>query len=249
MPKLYIGTSGYNYEDWKGSFYPEQLDEKEYLGYYSTFFNTVELNFTYYCFPSSKVIDVISQRVGENFIFSVKSNSIFTHQRNYTSNDIKKFLDPLKTLVDNKKFGSILFQFPWSFTYSSANLNYLSRLAKDFDGHDMCFEFRNNCWLNETVLNKLKEDNIGFCNVDEPQLKGLLPITDINTSSSGYIRFHGRNKEDWWDHESAFQRYDYMYKQEELCQWISPIKKIMNNSKKTFIYFNNHYKGKAGKSA
>ncbi len=249
MYNLYIGTSGYIYEDWKNYFYPEEIDKKDYLGYYSTIFNTVELNFTYYCFPGKKVFDIITKKVDKNFIFSVKSHSVFTHQRNYVPEDIKKFLSPLTPLTENNMLGSILFQFPWSFYFTEDSLNYLLKIGKDFKGYNTCFEFRNNTWLNELVFSQLRETGIGFCNVDEPQLKGLLPITGINTSDFGYIRFHGRNKENWWKHESAYQRYDYMYSQNELLEWLPHVKKIAGNSKKTFIYFNNHYKGKAAKSA
>ncbi len=80
---IYIGTSGYSYEDWKNYFYPEDLDKKEYLGYYSTIFNTVELNFTYYCFPNPYTFLNLSKKVKEGFVFSVKANSVFTHQREY----------------------------------------------------------------------------------------------------------------------------------------------------------------------
>ncbi|MBU4449859.1 MAG: DUF72 domain-containing protein, partial [Actinobacteria bacterium] len=70
-----------------------------------------------------------------------------------------------------------------------------------------------------------------------------------STSGIGYLRFHGRNGKCWWEHEKAYQRYDYMYSQDELQEWIPRIKEINNNTKKSFIYFNNHYKAKAAKSA
>jgi uncharacterized protein YecE (DUF72 family) len=248
---IFIGTSGYSYEDWKDFFYPSQVGSKDYLSYYSNYFNTVELNFTYYSFPSIHAFDSMCARVKnlEEFVFSVKAHSIFTHQRNYCVEDAKKFLESLKPLIEYSHLGSILFQFPYSFHLTENNLDYLSKIGEDFKGYEICMEFRNKYWLDTKVLSLLKSLNIGFCNVDEPQLKGLLPATDICTSDTGYIRFHGRNGQSWWEPENAFQRYDYMYKQEELAEWIPRMKNITEKSKKIFVYFNNHYKGKAAKSA
>lgn len=251
MKPVFIGTSGYSYQDWKSFFYPADLSSKDYLYYYSNFFNTVELNFTYYCLPGSYNLSSICSKVKDmqGFVFSVKACSIFTHQRIYSGEDAKKFIESLKPLSEYSRLGSILFQFPYSFKLSQISLDYISRIGEDFKGYDLCMEFRNNCWLDTKALSLLKDSNIGFCNVDEPQLWGLLPATDICTSETGYIRFHGRNKQSWWEHENAFERYDYMYKQEELAEWIPRMKNIGEKSKKVFVYFNNHYKGKAAKSA
>jgi len=249
--QIYIGTSGYSYEDWKGFFYPAGVDSKEYLCYYSSFFNTVELNFTYYCFPNVPAFSSMCEKVKdlEDFIFSVKANKIFTHQREYSDNDAKNFTDSLKPLKEFGRLGSILFQFPYSFKYNNENIKYLAGIGQNFAGYEISIEFRNQYWLNDNVLKVMKDFNIGFCNVDEPALKGLLPQTDICTTDNGYIRFHGRNRRYWWEHENAYQRYDYMYDQGELEEWIPKVKNITEKSKKTYIYFNNHYKGKAAKSA
>jgi uncharacterized protein YecE (DUF72 family) len=227
------------------------MSSKDYLCYYSNYFNTVELNFTYYCFPSIHSFDSMCAKVKDigGFIFSVKAHSIFTHQRNYSLEDAKKFLESLKSLSEYSCLGSILFQFPYSFHLTQSNLRYLSKIGEDFKGYDICVEFRNKYWLDAKVLSLLKDFNMGFCNVDEPQLNGLLPATDICTSDIGYLRFHGRNSQSWWENENAFQRYDYMYKQEELVEWIPRMKNIAGKTKKVFVYFNNHYKGKAAKSA
>jgi uncharacterized protein YecE (DUF72 family) len=248
---IFIGTSGYSYEDWKDFFYPSQVSSKDYLSYYSNYFNTVELNFTYYCFPAIHAFDSMCAKVKElkEFVFSVKAHSIFTHQRTYCIEDTKKFLESLKPLSEHSRLGSILFQFPYSFYLTRNNLDYLSKIGEDFNGYEICMEFRNKYWLDTKVLSLLESLNIGFCNVDEPPLKGLLPATDICTSDTGYIRFHGRNSQSWWEHESAFQRYDYIYKQEELAEWIPRVQTMAEKSKKIFVYFNNHYKGKAAKSA
>ncbi len=251
MTELFIGTSGYSYEDWKEYFYPSGLDNRDFLCYYSNLFNTVELNFTYYCFPNPGTLSSLCRKIDKNslFLFSVKANSKFTHERDFTAEDSKNFLECLKPLSDTGLLGSILFQFPYSFYFNDDNLKLIEKIREHFDENELSVEFRNSRWLNDSVVNKLKSLKIGFCNVDEPQLKGLLPPTDICTTDIGYIRFHGRNMRYWWKHEHAYQRYDYMYEQEELMEWIPKTKNIIEKTGKTYIYFNNHYKGKAPKSA
>jgi uncharacterized protein YecE (DUF72 family) len=248
---IYIGTSGFSYEDWKGNFYPSGIVSKDYLCYYSTLFNTVEINFTYYCFPNISTFFGMCEKTkdAKDFVFSIKANKIFTHQRDYNISDVKSFTDTLLPLKDNGRLGSILFQFPYSFRYCNENMEYLAAIGKNFSGFDICAEFRNIYWLKEKVLKLMHDYNIGFCNVDEPPLAGLLPQSDICTTETGYIRFHGRNSASWWQNENAYQRYDYMYKKEELSEWVQCVKNITEKSNKTYIYFNNHYKGKAAKSA
>jgi len=249
--KVFVGTSGYSYEDWKENFYPPGLSSKEYLSYYSTVFNTVELNFTYYCQPNPYTFYSMYRKLrnpGE-FVFSVKANSIFTHEREYNSEEVERFTGSLKPLIDLQCLGSILFQFPYSFSFSAENSNYVLRLGEAFSGFEICAEFRNKSWLDERLIENLRNSNIGFCNVDEPGLKGLIPPTSICTTGTGYIRFHGRNKNNWWESRRAWERYDYMYRQEEIAEWIPRVKDIRAKTKKIFIYFNNHYKGKAARSA
>jgi len=251
VTELYIGTSGYSYEDWKNNFYPRDLASKEYLYYYSRLFNSVELNFTYYRFPNPYTFFSICEKVKENkkFIFSVKANSKFTHERIYDTDDSKKFIYALKPLENADRLGSILFQFPYSFRFSEGNLDYIKKIGNDFEELDISIEFRNNSWINDLVMDSLRNLNIGFVNVDEPDLKGLILPSSICTTDTGYIRFHGRNSSSWWQNEKAYQRYDYMYSQEELADWIPKAEEIANNTKKIFVYFNNHYKAKAAKSA
>src|SRR5659263_467678 len=117
----------------------------------------------------------LSKKVKEGFVFSVKANSVFTHQREYSSNDLKTFLQSLKPISDCGKLASILFQFPWSFKAVKNNFDYLKRIGEDFKGFDSCVELRNNRWMRDNkAVDLLSSMNMGFCNVDEPQIEGLL---------------------------------------------------------------------------
>jgi len=251
VSKIYLGTSGYHYLDWKNNFYPKDIKESEFLIYYSKYFNTVELNFTYYTFPKSFMFKNLITKIEnvKDFVFSVKANSIFTHERKYLPSDVNNFLNSIQSLKDFNRLGSILFQFPYSFYCNKDNLEYIKILGKEFSGYEICAEFRNSSWLNNYALDILKSLNFSFCNVDEPHIKGLLKPTSLVIGNLGYIRFHGRNASNWWKAEKTFQRYDYMYSKKELEEWIPRLKEISAKAEKTYIYFNNHYKGKAPKSA
>ncbi len=249
MAKLYIGTSGYKYRDWESEYYPDWLKENQILNYYSKDFNTVELNFTYYSPPNPYMFRHMLEKVGKGFMFSLKAHSSVTHSRNYCQKDIERYFDALKYIKQCGQLGSVLLQFPWSFECNKKNIEYLKNVGKEFASYSPAVEFRNSSWVKRDILKILSDAGISFCNVDEPGLRGLLGPTAINTNSSGYIRFHGRNHANWWNPEQSYQRYDYLYSSKELMEWLPRIKKIMDNTDRIFIYFNNHYKAKAVKSA
>lgn len=249
MSEILLGTSGYNYCDWEGTFYPEAHDKKKQLDFYSSHFNTVEINFTYYRIPDPRIFDNMAARVPDDFLFSIKTHKSMTHTRDCSRQDYRLYINALSPLIDSAKLGPLLLQFPWHFKYSKSNMEYLGRSRDYFGELDLCIEFRHNSWIRAEVFDFLKKQKLGFCNVDQPHLRTLLPPTGISTTSMGYIRFHGRNYKDWWKPAEAYMRYNYMYEKDELLEWLPHIEKVASNTKKTFIYFNNHYKAKAVKSA
>lgn len=106
-------------------------------------------------------------------------------------------------------------------------------------------EFRNAGWMREDIFSWLSRYELGFCCVDEPPLPNLLPSIAEVTSKIAYVRFHGRNKEKWWQHEHAYERYDYTYSPEELEEWMPKIRKLDQTAEKTFVFANNHWRGQA----
>ncbi|NUQ01022.1 MAG: DUF72 domain-containing protein, partial [Armatimonadetes bacterium] len=88
-----------------------------------------------------------------------------------------------------------------------------------------------------------------WCCVDEPQLRGLMPPVCVATASPAYVRFHGRNARQWYDHEFAWQRYDYLYTEEELRPWIARIRELATEAEEVCVVFNNHYDGQAPTNA
>ena len=249
MTEFFIGTSGYSYKDWEGEFYPKDISASQYLEYYSRYFNTVEINSTYYSLPNPFLFLNLIKKANNDFLFSCKAHYLMTHERNADDNVYSNFLKALEPLKKSGNLGVILFQFPYSFYYNNNNLDYIKKIREKFEDLSIACEFRNVGWLNDKVINFLQMFKIGFCNVDEPELPKLLPATNILTNEIFYLRFHGRNYEKWWNSKEAFERYNYMYKQEELEEWVPKIKEASIKAKKVMIYFNNHYKAQSAKSA
>ncbi len=248
--KLIIGTSGYSYEDWRGAFYPETLSRNEFLTYYAGEFNGVELNFTYYSMPGRRTIERMVEFTPEEFSFSVKANKLFTHVRDETALEaVPSFLAGLAPLLESGKLSALLFQFPYSFHYNKETRVYLKKLIGSFrdrglTGTSIAVEFRNTDWLKASVIDTFKKENLTLVEVDLPELKGLPLPDDTVTSDTGYIRFHGRNKSNWWKGDNV-SRYDYLYTREELSRWKSLISRMTKHVKILLIFFNNHHKGKA----
>lgn len=246
---ILAGTSGYSYSDWKGSFYPEDIKEENMLEFYSNHFNFTEINSTYYKMPNYFMLKNLSKKVPEGFMFTVKSHGSFTHERNASREDAKKFIEALKPVCEEKKLGCVLFQFPYSFHNTPQNMDYLRRIRDIFFGMELVFEFRNFGWARQEVIELLKNNNIGWVSVDEPDIKGLVRPVVAVTSDIGYIRFHGRNRDKWYNHSKAYERYDYLYSEGEIKEWIPRIRYIEKGSKITFVSFNNHFRAQGAKNA
>ncbi len=244
---ILTGTSGYDYKDWKGVFYDESISRKEYPAFYSRFFSTVELNFTYYRMPTPDHLRDLFSRFRNDMIFSIKSHKSLTHEVDgQWKEQARLLMDATEVLGEN--LGAVLFQFPFSFHYTKENRRYLDLLLRETGAFPIVVEFRNGEWLNRRVFDGLRDRNTGFCCTDMPQLKGLPASLDMVTGDIGYIRFHGRNKESWWTGNSA-ERYNYLYSREELESWVPRIEEMALNTKKFFIYFNNHWGGRAAENA
>jgi uncharacterized protein YecE (DUF72 family) len=242
---IYCGTCGFSYDDWVGVYYPKGISRTNRLSFYAEEFNTVELNSTYYALPKTSVIESIEKKTPAGFRFTVKANRDMTHQRIDNRTVFELFGEMLKPLTQTGKLGCVLAQFPYSFVYNADNQEYLKRFCGLLDTYPVVIEFRNSGWINETTLEWMRRQEVGFCCVDEPALPKLLPALSEVTSSIGYIRFHGRNSAKWWCNEHSWERYDYSYKLDELKEWLPRIAKICKASDNMYIFANNHWKSQA----
>jgi uncharacterized protein YecE (DUF72 family) len=221
MQKTYynIGCSGWAYKDWKVIFYPQNLSAREHLSYYATHFKTVEINNTFYRFPTEETVQSWVEKVPENFKFSLKASRLITHVKKLkqTKELFKKFYGFKNILQD--KLGCFLFQFSGSFKFTEDNLE---RLVSCLDPqYKNVVEFRHVSWWNPSVIKILKEANIIFCAVSGFDLPDTLP----ETKEIAYIRFHGDPP------------YTSCYSKEVLLRWADKITGAQ--LKECWIYFNN----------
>ena len=238
-----MGTSGFSYDDWVGTVYPEDLPRWGWLGYYAQQFNTVELNVTYYRIPELKIIQGWIRKTPDDFLFTMKAHRSITHER--SDPDFKAFRAAVQPLLDHRRLAAILAQFPHSFHPHEENRDYLLTLRQGLLDLPVVVEFRDSQWVTDETFAMLEELQFGYCCVDEPQLPRLMPPVAKATSDIAYVRFHGRNAEKWWQHDHAWERYDYTYSKDDLVDWIPRIKALNTAAPLTLVYANNHYRGQS----
>ncbi len=248
MAIIYIGTSGYSFKDWIGNFYPEKIKSGEMLSFYAQHFKIVEINSTYYAIPKPSLFENMVNRTPADFNFTVKANSGMTHERNDNRSVFDQFDEAIRPLIDSDRLKGVLLQLPGAFSNPQENRNYLIKCKEIMPKIPLIAEFRHSSWLKETTFNFLRQIDISFCVVDEPELPGLLPPIAVATNKIGYVRFHGRNKESWWSGDSA-QRYNYLYSDQELKDWLPKIKHLSEITDELYLFFNNCHAGHAVKNA
>jgi uncharacterized protein YecE (DUF72 family) len=239
-----IGTSGFDYDDWRGCFYPERLARREFLAYYAGHFKALELNFSYYRMPEARQLASMVERTDGGVDFSIKAHRSMTHERVATATEVAAFNAALEPLRDAGRLGAVLLQFPYSFHQRQENREYLKRLA-DAVGPPLVVELRQGDWAADPIIDWLRRIGIGYCSVDEPRLKGLMPPRAVATAAPGYVRFHGRNAAKWFEHDRPEERYDYRYPAHELEEWVPRIRDLEQQVDKVLVFFNNHFQGKA----
>lgn len=245
---IYIGTAGYSYKDWIGPFYPEGTKDTLMLDYYARHFNFVEVNSSYYHMPRLQLFESLNRKTPDGFKFAVKLFGGFTHERNIGSTEAVQFKYSIKPLVESGKLVCLLAQFPYSFHFNSENKDYLIKIREWFEDIDVNIEFRNQNWIRSEVVEHLKKENLGFVCVDEPGIKGLVKKVQAVTSPVAYLRMHGRNDVKWYGGQGS-ERYNYLYNEQELMEWVPNIYDMEKKSRYTIISFNNHPLGKAVENA
>lgn len=225
MPRVFIGTSGWIYPHWRTRFYPGNLPPSQWLRYYSSFFDTVEINNSFYRLPDQHVFQKWAGETGDDFIFSVKASRYLTHMKK-----LKDPADPLNRILANSaalagKRGPILYQLPPNWRANYDRLEGLLQMLPQSQRH--VFEFRDDSWQNKEIWELLSRYNAGCCIMDAPGL-----LTHLTTTSDfSYIRMHsGENEGD--------------YSQPQLRKWAEIIKGLLAKGD-VYIYFNNDQNGYA----
>jgi uncharacterized protein YecE (DUF72 family) len=172
---LYLGTSGFSYNDWVGHFYPIGLPRRDWLTYYAREFNTCEVNSTYYALPKPANMAAMADKTGDGFLFTIKAYQEITHRREDIS-VFKAFLEAIEPIIVTGKLGCILAQFPFSFRPDQCNWDYLKMVREQFGELPVVIEFRNAQWLRKEVFDLLRQLRLGFCCVDELfSIQGMAP--------------------------------------------------------------------------
>jgi uncharacterized protein YecE (DUF72 family) len=241
-----IGTSGWGYDEWIGSFYPKGLRKEDYLTYFSRVFYTNEINTTFYHIPSINIVENWVKKTPENFKFSAKIPKAITHDVKLELNDsltiLEFYLKAMQPLMNAKKLLAFLIQLPPSFKKEEnfGDLrDFIEHWPLDYKHSEphLVIEFRDMSWMNDEVFNYLKKKKLSYCGVIEPLLP---PKMDITNKDLAYIRFHGYGKKPW---------FDYDFSLEEIKKWSVKLKEVIDNSNKVGIYFNNHFSGYAAKNS
>ncbi len=259
--KLYIGTSGWSYPkgegSWTGHFYPSKKVNE--LEYYSQFFNTVEINSSFYRPPSVGYVYNWARRVPKGFLFTVKMWQKFTHPKMYkeatgedaviSQQDVDLFNHSIDPLIKYDKLGALLAQFPPSFKNDSYGKHMLEGIIRHFGHYRLAVELRHRSWSDDANTTKiLSESNVSWVKIDEPKFKTSLAEEVPVTSDTAYFRFHGRNAEMWWKGDTE-TRYNYLYSHEEIEGLIEKVKSTAEQTKTLFAFFNNHWQGYAPRNA
>jgi uncharacterized protein YecE (DUF72 family) len=246
---ILIGTSGFSFDDWVGPVYPKDLPKQEWLNFYAEEFSTCELNFSYYRIPDARTLGQIAAKVPEGFLFSIKAYRGITHEREDPAPQMEQFTAALSPLINQDKFACVLAQFPHSFHANQANRDYLKRVREGFGDLPVVVEFRSREWISQRTFEELHALELGFCCVDQPRFDSLIPPVAVATGPVAYVRFHGRNRAKWWQHDEAWERYDYSYTDEELEEWVPKIHSLEGEASLTLVYMNNHWQGQAVSTA
>jgi uncharacterized protein YecE (DUF72 family) len=248
--KIRVGTSGFDYPEWRGLFYPADLSRTSFLAYYAGHFDTLELNFSYYRMPEERQLAALAERAGQGCLFSIKAHQSLTHEIDASGwkEALAEYRAALWPLLNAKSLGAVLFQFPSSFHYEPDRRRYLDALLREASGLPLVVEFRNHEWYNNRVFDALRDRGVSLAAVDLPDLLGLPPAVDLVTAPLAYIRLHGRNGETWWGSDAA-ARYDYLYDEAELDSWVERIRAMAPKAERILVYFNNHWKGQAPRNA
>ena len=246
---ILIGTSGYSYDDWVGPFYPAGTAKREFLGYYASRFSFTELNFSYYRQPSAQAAAGMVTRTPDSFRFSVKMHRSVTHERaDSWRNEARVFREGVEPFRAHGRLAGVLIQFPFSFHYRPENRYYLAQLCDELAALPLFVEFRNVEWQKPQVYEGLAERGVGLVVVDAPDLKGLPEPEVLATAEAAYLRFHGRNRDNWWTGDNV-TRYDYRYSTGELAEWVEPVRTLAEKTRLLLVAFNNHANANAAFNA
>ena len=218
---IWVGTSGYNYPEWKGSFYPATMAAAKMLPYYAERFPTVEINYTFYRMPTEKIVDGWNRATPEPFKLTLKAPKRITHDARLRDcgDRVRQFLETAATL--GPKLGALLFQLPPNL---KKDLPLLDAFLDTFPPR-VCaaFEFRHLSWLDDEVYERLRASNLALCVADSEKLSTPVELT------ADYAYFRLR---------------DEGYQPDDIARWADTIRDKAAHCGDVFVYFKHEEEGK-----
>ncbi|MEK9135932.1 MAG: DUF72 domain-containing protein [Bacteroidota bacterium] len=243
-----IGIGGWEHDVLDRCFYPSpQAGLLEKLAYYSKVFDTVEVRATFWDDAltgedAKKWIQAV--RENRRFTFNVKLHASFTHKKSIRPQVTRSVRSLLHELLKADRLGTLLIQFPYSFTNTSTNRFHLVKLAEGFAGYPMHVEFRHESWNQPSTWDLLAEKSLSLTSPDLPHIRQFMPYTSSIVGDRAYLRLHGRNEKGWLLN-SLDARYDYLYNGKEIREIVRRVEAISHKSRHVTIIFNNTTGGKA----
>jgi uncharacterized protein YecE (DUF72 family) len=229
MSKVWIGTSGWTYDGWRGPFYPEDVPKKDWLRWYAQRFATTEINGSFYRTPSLEAVSAWRDQTPKQFLFSWKASKFITHWKRLTEkceNSIELMETRLAALAP--KIGTVLFQLPPQFQKNYDRLaSFLKMLPRS---HVYAFEFRHKSWYDDDVLELLQRHNVSLCLSDHHDAPAPWEVTARHV----YVRGHGPGG-----------RYRDNYSDKTLRAWARDVMKWQRQRRTVFVYFDNDQKSAA----
>jgi uncharacterized protein YecE (DUF72 family) len=270
MTRVRVGTSGWSYPTgkgtWNGIFYPvppgaarRKKGAFDELAFYAGHFDTVEVNSTFYRVPSVAAVKSWAQRTPATFEFALKLYQKFTHPEMFSKAtgadatdlgqaDVDAFRAAIDPLADAGKLGPILAQFPPSFRNDPHARGYLEWLLEAFRDYELAVELRHRSFSDDPVetLRLLGAFGAAWVQIDEPKFRFSIRQDRLpNVPTFYYMRLHGRNAANWWSHDQAEDRYNYLYSPQELQPIVKAAGEAAREVKKSYVYTNNHFSAKS----
>lgn len=220
--RLFVGTSGWSYNHWRGLFYPVDVPRGRWFAHYASYFSTVEINYTFYRLPAEKTFSRWGEESPRQFVYALKAPGTITHLKKLRQPEeaLERFLARARLL--GEKLGPILFQLPPRWHCNVERLaEFLALLPSDLQH---VIEFRDQSWHCDEVFKLLSEREVGFCIVSLPGFSCPSAVT----GPSVYVRMHG-----------AEVRYGGRYTEAQLRDWARRVGEFLDQGHDTFVYFNN----------
>ncbi|HRK01361.1 MAG TPA: DUF72 domain-containing protein [Oligoflexia bacterium] len=247
--EIYVGTVGYNYRDWIGSFYPKGASSRRQLQLYSKQFNVCELTqFTYQMPEIDRMQNFVEGLGSSRTKFFVRIHNALTHGTDIglALTVARHFRRALEPLVETGRLAGFVATFPYAFKNSDASRMYLEQLAISLACPDLPLfvDFRHSTWVTPKSFQWMAKRNLSFVCVDEPELPGLMPPLVTATQDSVLIRLHGRNATGWWS-GNLVTRYDYLYSKDELSGLLTRYLPLLEQGKQAHFLFANHWQAQS----